>query len=119
TVRRDELGDFMALPTAQAACAAIARKVEERGPDDNYTAVVVRVLPDDGSATQESPTLPAPGAYVPARDAATAPPGTFNPPHHVSPTRSSPLGGPASALAVLALLLAAFATWTALQARST
>ena len=110
TVRLDELGDFMALPTAEAACAAIARKVEERGPDDNYTAVVVRVLPDDGSTTQESPTLPAPGAYRPPAPA-EAP---FNPPDDVRPNRR---GGLAAALAVLALALAAFATWTAWQAR--
>jgi len=66
-MRLDELGDAMALPSAAGACEAIARKVEERGPDDNYTAVVVRVLGDGDQAASDA-TLPNPG---PARAAAS------------------------------------------------
>ncbi|HEX8694613.1 MAG TPA: protein phosphatase 2C domain-containing protein [Longimicrobium sp.] len=120
-VRIDEIGEFLALGSAAAACDAIVRKVEERGPDDNYTVVAVRVLPDDGTMTQESPTLASPGAYAPPSTSSDAtldrPRGPFNPPDDVMHPRRSRLGGLATALALLALLLAAFALWTALQAR--
>jgi hypothetical protein len=103
------------------ACEAIARKVEERGPDDNYTAVAVRVLPDGGavddSLTQESPrpaavAAPAAAAAAPAR-------GPFNPPDSVTRTRTSPLAGIALALALVALAVGAYALMTALNARKT
>jgi hypothetical protein len=50
-MRLDELAELMAMPSAASACDALRRKVEERGPDDNYTAVLVRALggPDGGA----------------------------------------------------------------------
>ncbi|HLL83023.1 MAG TPA: protein phosphatase 2C domain-containing protein, partial [Longimicrobium sp.] len=36
-MRLDELGEAMTVGDSATACEAIARKVEERGPDDNYT----------------------------------------------------------------------------------
>ena len=125
-VRLDELGRFMAMDSAEAACQAVARKVEERGPDDNYTVVAVRVL-DDGTATQEAPRRAHAGAAASASSTGSAassasgarredPRGPFNIPDNVNrPSRSG--AGVATALAVLGLLLAAFATWTALQGR--
>ncbi|HEX8209676.1 MAG TPA: protein phosphatase 2C domain-containing protein [Longimicrobium sp.] len=110
-MRLDELGEAMVVGDASTACEAIARKVEERGPDDNYTAVAVRVLPDGGavddSLTQESP-----------RPAATAR-GPFNPPDSVTRTRNSPLAGIALVLALVALALGAYALMTAMSARKT
>ena len=113
-MRLDELGQAMTVGDASTACEAIARKVEERGPDDNYTAVAVRVLPDgaaDDSLTQESPR--------PAAVAAAAAParGPFNPPDSVTRTRTSPLAGIALALALVALALGAYALTTAMNAR--
>ena len=121
-MRLDELGEAMALPSAQAVCDAITRKVEERGPDDNYTAVAVRVL--DGGRDQD--TMPAPpprrggAAAEPAAGAAAGPRNLFNPPPEVdvnAPRRSSPLGGVALVLALLALGLAGYAAWAAFQSR--
>jgi serine/threonine protein phosphatase PrpC len=125
TMRLDELGEAMALPSAAAACEAIARKVEERGPDDNYTAVVVRVLPDGavppGEATLPSPGLAARGddatADRPRPAAAASPrPGPFNPPDDVRSTRS-PLGGIATAVSVLALALGGYGLFTGMRAQ--
>lgn len=100
-MRLDELGAAMAAPTAAAACELIRRKVAERGPDDNYTAAVVRIEgrapASDDTATHEMmnrSALPAPAA--PARR------------------------GWLALLLVLALLAiagAALAYWTALAAR--
>jgi PPM family protein phosphatase len=45
-MRLDELQRAMEAPTAADACEEIRRKVEERGPDDNYTAVLIRALAD-------------------------------------------------------------------------
>lgn len=132
-MRLDELGIAMALPSAQAICEAVTRKVEERGPDDNYTAVAVRVL--DGGASEN--TMPAPprppAAAVPvpvARpahstaaggpDGSATPRNLFNPPEDVDvngPRRSSKLGGIALLLAALALGLAGYAAWAAGQHR--
>jgi hypothetical protein len=118
-MRLDELGEAMVVGDASTACEAIARKVEERGPDDNYTAVAVRVLPDGGavddSLTQESPrpaavAAPAAAAAAPAR-------GPFNPPDSVTRTRTSPLAGIALVLSLLALALGGYALMTALNAR--
>ncbi|HET7461600.1 MAG TPA: PP2C family serine/threonine-protein phosphatase [Longimicrobium sp.] len=129
-MRLDELGEAMTLPGAAAACEAITRKVEERGPDDNYTAVVVRVLPDDPGAAPSDATLPNPGAAAPARAPAGETldrprraaavddrRGPFNPPDDVT-TRRSPLGPIAAVLAVLALALAGWAAYAGSQARS-
>ncbi|HST63133.1 MAG TPA: protein phosphatase 2C domain-containing protein [Longimicrobium sp.] len=137
-MRLDELGDAMALPSAQAICDAVTRKVEERGPDDNYTAVAVRVL--DGGASEN--TMPAPGprpsaaaAPIPVPvsqttthathsnaaggpDGSATPRNLFNPPEDVDvngPRRSSKLGGVALLLAALALGLAGYAVWSASQ----
>jgi len=125
TMRLDELGEAMALGSAAAACEAISRKVEERGPDDNYTAVVVRVLPDDGSAALADATLPSPGA---APSAAPRRAG-----HHEETvlarthddrdddvtSRRSPLGPAAAVLALLALGVGGYAALTGTQARGT
>jgi hypothetical protein len=125
-MRLDELGEAMALASAAGACEAIARKVEERGPDDNYTAVVVRVLPDDGSAELANATLPSPGAAaaVSARPAGHAEEtvlarrGTLNPQDDDVTTRRSPLGALGAALAVLALLLGGYAALSVSQSRA-
>lgn len=125
TMRLDELGEAMALGSSSAACEAITRKVEERGPDDNYTAVVVRVLPDDGSAALADATLPSPGAAAastPARRAGheetvLARRGTLNDTDDDVTTNRSPLGPLAAALAVLALGLGGYAALTGSQAR--
>jgi serine/threonine-protein phosphatase Stp1 len=135
-MRLDELGNAMALPSAHAICDAVTRKVEERGPDDNYTAVAVRVL--DGGASEN--TMPAPpprpsaaAAPVPVSqttthsthsntaggpDGSATPRNLFNPPEDVDvngPRRSSKLGGIALLLAALALGLAGYAAWSASQ----
>ena len=118
-MRLDELGATMALPSAAGACEAVARKVEERGPDDNYTVVTVRVLPDGGGGdlTQEAPTLPSGGAAPAApfrpRPGPEAHRGPFNPPDDVTPSRRS--GALAAVLAVLAILLSGAALWMTLQ----
>jgi serine/threonine protein phosphatase PrpC len=134
-MRLDELGEAMALPSSAAICEAVTRKVEERGPDDNYTAVAVRVL--DGGASENTMPAPAPraaaatpvpvpsqGAHTTHSTAAGGPDGSatprnlFNPPEDVDvngPRRSSKLGGIALLLAALALGLAGYAAWAASQ----
>jgi protein phosphatase len=118
-MRLDELGQAMTLGGSAAACEAIARKVEERGPDDNYTAVAVRVLADGGAApiddslTQESPR-PAAAAPLPARAPASGP---LNPPESVTRSRTSPLAPIALVLALVALALAGYSLMTAMTAR--
>jgi len=130
-MRLDELGEAMTLASSAAACEAITQKVEERGPDDNYTAVVVRALPDDPNAAPSDATLPNPGSATrqrpPAdetldrpRAAAARPAETraaFNPSDDVT-TRPSPLGPVATGLAVLALALGGWAAYTGSQAHS-
>lgn len=123
-MRLDELGQAMSLPSSQAICDSITRKVEERGPDDNYTAVAVRVLDGGGGDTMPAPparrdaTLtslpPTPGARP-----GEAPRNLFNPPPETDlngPRRPSRLGGIALLLAVLALLLAGYAAYAASRA---
>ncbi|HEX8359486.1 MAG TPA: protein phosphatase 2C domain-containing protein [Longimicrobium sp.] len=119
-MRLDELGQAMMVGDAATACEAIARKVEERGPDDNYTAVAVRVLADgaaaddtDDSLTQESPRRPA-AAPLAARPAASGP---LNPPEPVTRSRTSPLAPIALLLALAAVALAGYSLMTALAAR--
>lgn len=125
TMRLDELGEAMALGSAAAACEAISRKVEERGPDDNYTAVVVRVLPDDGSAALADATLPSPGAASAAtprrtgRHEETVLARTHDDRDDDVTSRRSPLGPVAAALAGLALVVGAYAALTGTQARGT
>ncbi|HEX8672086.1 MAG TPA: hypothetical protein VF710_09365 [Longimicrobium sp.] len=121
-MRLDELGEAMTVGDSSTTCEAIARKVEERGPDDNYTAVVVRVLPDGGGAVDDSLTQesPRPAAVAaPAAAAAETARGPFNPPDHVTRTRNSPLAGIALALALVALALGGYALMTAMSARKT
>jgi serine/threonine protein phosphatase PrpC len=133
-MRLDELGEAMTLAGAAAACDAITRKVEERGPDDNYTAVVIRVLPDDPGGAPADATLPS--GRAPAVAASTGPAAVrsadetvdrprpaqprrapFNPPDDVT-TRRSPLGTIALVLALLALGLGAWAALAGSQARA-
>ncbi len=116
-MRLDELGEAMMMGDSAAACEAIARKVEERGPDDNYTAVAVRVLAEgattDDSLTQESPRR---AAAVPlAAPASTS--GPRNTPSSVTQSRTSPLGLLGAVLATVALAVAGFALMTAFAAR--
>ena len=108
-MRLDELGDALALPSAAATCEAVARKVEERGPDDNYTVVAVRILPD--GAAGRTHAAPAQAAAAPLHD---DPRGPFNPPDPVNrSSRSSPLGWLSLLLSVLALALAGYALMSA------
>lgn len=128
-MRLDELGQAMALASSQAICESITRKVEERGPDDNYTVVAVRVLDGGGGGdTMPAParrdaTLtslpPAPAAPAHARPG-DAPRNLFNPPPETDlngPRRPSRTGGLALVLALLALALAAYAAWAASRPR--
>ncbi len=48
-MRLDELADAMAGRSADEICEAIRRKVTERGPEDNYTAVIARAAGDDAA----------------------------------------------------------------------
>jgi hypothetical protein len=143
-MRLDELGHAMALPSSESICQSITRKVEERGPDDNYTAVAVRVLDGGGGDTMPAPpprpagvasvashqsaraaSEPAAAAAGPAASpnrvgSANSPRNLFNPPPEMDvngPRRSSKTGGIALLLALLALGLAAYAAWAASQSR--
>jgi serine/threonine protein phosphatase PrpC len=127
-MRLDELGDAMALGSSQAICDAVTRKVEERGPDDNYTAVAVRVLDGGGGDTIPEPPRRAPAAVPVSQstaaggaDASAAPRTLFNPPEDVDvngPRRPSRGGGMLPILlALLALGLAGYAAWAASQNR--
>jgi serine/threonine protein phosphatase PrpC len=114
-MRIDELGEAMAAPSAEATVSAVMAKVAERGPDDNYTVVAVRVAGGGGEAT-----LPAPRRRAATPDAA-APRNLFDPPDGApvnAKRRSSPLGWIATLLALVALGVGAFAAWTATEARS-
>jgi PPM family protein phosphatase len=93
-MRLDELATALAAPTASDAAEAIRRKVADRGPDDNFTAVVVRAT--DG----------APAAAVPVERAYPMTNGS-------KPRRQnrSALAGLAAAIATIALFLAALALW--------
>ncbi|HEX6370055.1 MAG TPA: protein phosphatase 2C domain-containing protein [Longimicrobium sp.] len=123
-MRLDELGHAMALPSSESICQSITRKVEERGPDDNYTAVAVRVLDGGGGDTMPAPprqSAPAASAASTGRSAPADPPrNLFNPPAETDlngPRRPSRMGGIALLLALLALGLAAYAAWAASQPR--
>jgi serine/threonine protein phosphatase PrpC len=54
-MRLDELQRAIEAPTAADACEVIRRKVEERGPDDNYTAVLIRALADGRPVAAAAP----------------------------------------------------------------
>lgn len=66
-MRLDELGAVMSAATARSGLEALRQKVLERGPDDNFTAVLVRALPDREQAVPPpDPTLPMAGPSTPA-----------------------------------------------------
>ena len=112
-MRLDELGEAMAAPSAAAGCAMIRAKVEERGPDDNYTAVIVRILPTNPPAADEA-TLPEPGATLPHPIADTR---SLNRPMPVTQPRGTASNLVIGILAALALGVAGFALWTAWELR--
>lgn len=95
-MRLDELAEAMAAPTPAETCATVRRKVHERGPDDNYTAVMVRALGG-----------PAPAAAPPPASGSAAMPSTSE-----GAMKRSAVGGIALAMAALALALAGFAVWS-------
>lgn len=97
-MRLDELERALATPSAAEACRVIAHKVKERGPDDNYTAVVVRV---DGTEPAAAP--------VPGRS-------PLNQPTAVKSSHTSPWIPLLALIALAALGLAGYALWTARQA---
>lgn len=101
-MRLDELGDALGAPDAAAACQRMRRKVQERGPDDNFTGIVVKI---SGHGTHEP---------HPLTDASIA----ISPPvkDSVSVRRRWVGTTVLSSLALLALLAAGAAFWTARQA---
>jgi serine/threonine protein phosphatase PrpC len=106
-MRLDELGEAMAAPTAAAACETMRRKVDERGADDNFTAVVVRI-PGPAAAAVGGPTR-GPAATEPVTPAPRSAP--------VTPPRRSIGAVVAILLALLALLASGAAFWMANEAR--
>lgn len=90
-MRLDEISRAMARPSAEETCAMIREKVQERGPDDNFTAVIVRALEPQ---TVSAGTISQPAAEPMSR---------------TNSTRGSATGGIALALALLALVVAGFA----------
>src|SRR5690606_3734600 len=111
-MRLDELGRVMEEPTARDAVEAIRVKVLERGPDDNFTAVLVRTL--DGS----SPTPVLQEQTLPMTSPSSFDPSTSD---RAALSRSPRSGGStfAALLAVLALMAAAAALWLAWEGRTT
>ncbi|HUE97279.1 MAG TPA: protein phosphatase 2C domain-containing protein [Longimicrobiaceae bacterium] len=55
-MRLDELAAAMSAPAPAEACEAIRAKVQERGPDDNFTAVIVRAAGGPGVAASTPTT---------------------------------------------------------------
>jgi serine/threonine protein phosphatase PrpC len=106
SVRLDELSRILEAPSAAEAVELIRRKVEERGPEDNYTAVLVRAL---GSGATPTPVFDAQTSTM--EQPRSAP---FNP-----PPRRSGLGALATILALLALAAAGYAVWSGRQAAET
>src|SRR5215218_3210041 len=90
SVRLDELARILEAPSAAEAVELIRRKVEERGPEDNYTAVLIRA---HGSGANDT-TAAFPEQSRTMDSTRSAP---FNP-----PARRSALGGIATLLALLA-----------------
>jgi PPM family protein phosphatase len=100
-MRLDELGVALASPSAEHACEVIRRKVIERGPDDNFTAVVVRIAGKDPAV---APDPNAPGSSMH---------------HHAAPRpRRSPAVVLTGFLALLALLASGIAVWLARETRA-
>jgi serine/threonine protein phosphatase PrpC len=101
-MRLDELGDALAAPSAAAACERMRRKVQERGADDNFTAVVVKISGEDAGHPQHSAATP--GA---------SPPPAADPVNARRPSAGNVI---LAVLALLALLAAGAAFWTAREA---
>jgi len=99
-MRLDELSALMSMSSSTAACDALRQKVEERGPDDNYTAVLARAL-DGPTAATPADDRTEPMMHPTSRQAA-------------SPGRSM-LAPIAALVAVLALALSGYALWSANQ----
>jgi serine/threonine protein phosphatase Stp1 len=98
-MRLDELGAALGSASAMDACDAIRRKVLERGADDNFTAVVVRILGEAGPVTVPHAT------------------GRHTMHHPAGPPRRSPAVVTIGILSLLALLAAGVAFWMARDAR--
>lgn len=105
-MRLDELADLMTLRSASAACDALRQKVEERGPDDNYTAVLVRALGGPANAGGEArlDDRTEPMMHVNSRP--------------TSPSRGGALAPIAALLALLALAVAGYALWSTTRSAS-
>jgi len=101
-MRIDEIGDALAEADAGSACDAIRDRVLERGADDNFTAVVVRI---PGSTASEPVSRPAPPRF--------SQPGVLP----VSSPRRSVGTVVVGLLALLALLAAGAAFWTVREMR--
>ncbi len=58
-LRLDELSDAMSAASAEDGCETLRRRIDERGADDNYTAVLVRALDRSGApaAVLPDPTV--------------------------------------------------------------
>ena len=107
SVRLDELARILEAPSAADAVEQIRRKVEERGPEDNYTAVLVRAL---GSGAAHTPVF---DAHTSTMEQPRSAP--FSPP----PPRRSGLAALATVLALLALAAAGYALYSGMQADET
>lgn len=127
-MRLDELGHAMALGSSQAICDAVTRKVEERGPDDNYTAVAVRVLDGGGDTMPAPPPRPSASAAAagdhtvsmppaPGRDPSPAPRNLVNTREDEDVNARRGGGILPLLIALLALGLAGYAAWAASQNR--
>lgn len=99
-LRLDELADLMSAGSAAATCDAIRQKVEERGPDDNFTALMVRAVPNGSEPRTATDPMPA-----------------MTTPTHTRPPARSGLAIAALLLALLAIGAAAFAFMTARNTR--
>jgi PPM family protein phosphatase len=97
-MRLDEIGDAMAASTSSEVSEAIRRKVEERGADDNFTALFVRAV--DGA---NGPAIAPPMSRSHAMRSSSMP----------EDSKRSAMAGIAAALGVLALVLSGIAIWTA------
>lgn len=102
-MRLDELGAAMNAGSARNGLEALRQKVQDRGPDDNFTAVLVRALPDDGqTASLHEQTLPMARPLTPT-------PATPGPPPQ--PKRGRATAIVAILIALLALVCAGAAFW--------
>lgn len=90
-MRLDEIARAMARGSAEQTCAMIRDKVQERGPDDNFTAIIVRAVGPDG----------APAGII------TEP--VADPMSRKDTRRGGAAAGIAMAIALLALVIAGFA----------